>query len=80
MTSILIQILTGWTLDQIFGLDTWTAVIIAVILLVVVIYSFLQLRKQVARSKEKTNEHLRHQFKEGEISKNEFEGKKKDLR
>lgn len=80
MTIILTSIFTGGIVGQILGLDSGSVFIFAVVLLAVVIYTFFQLRKQVRSAKEKRNEQLRHQFEEGEITKSEYEGKKKELR
>ena len=67
-------------MNKIIGLESGPAVIIAVILLGVVIFTFIQLRKQVRHAKDKRNHQLRQRFEEGEISKSEYEEKKKDFR
>lgn len=51
----------------------------ALILLAVVIFTIIQLKKQVGEAKNKRKNQLRERFKRGEISKDNYEEEKKEL-
>ncbi len=53
--------------------------IYALILLAIVIYTIVQLRRQVGAAENKRKSQLKERFKRGEISKEEFEAEKKEL-
>lgn len=53
--------------------------IYALVLLMVVIFTIIQLKKQVGEAKNKRKNQLRERFKRGEISKENYEAEKKEL-
>lgn len=53
--------------------------IYALILLAVVIYTIVELRRQVGNAENKRKSQLKERFKRGEISKEKYEAEKKEL-